>query len=151
MTVLKDAAASSIYGSNAAGGVILITTKKGVVGKPVFELSSMFGFNTPTRLPNRLDSWVEMDMWQQSSVNAGLGIIFSDVEFDWLKGLNLDVPNIEGVCPDMFFPGERFIISPSRPNVWFSYDNVDRIKAVVSSFNPIHQHNFSDTRNIIIN
>lgn len=143
MTVLKDAAASSIYGSNAAGGVILITTKKGVVGKPVFELSSMFGFNTPTRLPNRLDSWVEMDMWQQSSINAGLGIIFSDVEFDWLKGINLDVPNIEGVCPDMFFPGERFIISPSRPNVWFSYDNVDRIKAVVSSFNPIHQHNFS--------
>jgi len=39
-TILKDAAATAIYGSRASNGVILITTKKGVSGKPVFNFSS---------------------------------------------------------------------------------------------------------------
>lgn len=40
MTVLKDAAATAIYGSRASNGVIIITTKKGVAGKPQFNFSS---------------------------------------------------------------------------------------------------------------
>lgn len=47
ITVLKDAAASSLYGSRAANGVILITTKKGKTGKPKVDVRSSFGF-TPT-------------------------------------------------------------------------------------------------------
>lgn len=47
ITVLKDAAASSLYGSRAANGVILITTKKGKTGKPTVNFKSSLGF-TPT-------------------------------------------------------------------------------------------------------
>ena len=44
ISVLKDAAASSLYGSRAANGVILITTKKGQIGKPVVTLKAEVGF-----------------------------------------------------------------------------------------------------------
>lgn len=47
ITVLKDAAASSLYGSRAANGVILITTKKGKTGKPMINFKTSLGF-TPT-------------------------------------------------------------------------------------------------------
>jgi len=43
ITVLKDAAASSLYGSRAANGVVVITTKRGQVGKPVINLRSSIG------------------------------------------------------------------------------------------------------------
>lgn len=46
MEVLKDASATAIYGSRAANGVILITTKKGKAGKPRITLNSSFGMQT---------------------------------------------------------------------------------------------------------
>lgn len=45
ITVLKDAAAASLYGSRAANGVILITTKRGQVGKPRFRFKANWGFS----------------------------------------------------------------------------------------------------------
>lgn len=45
ISVLKDAAASSLYGSRAANGVIIITTKKGKLGKPIIALKSTAGFS----------------------------------------------------------------------------------------------------------
>ena len=50
MSVLKDAAAA-IYGSRAANGVILITTKRGKEGKPTITYSGSMGFSQPTRIP----------------------------------------------------------------------------------------------------
>src|SRR5690606_37882396 len=47
ITILKDAAASSLYGSRAANGVVLVTTKKGKLGKPKFTLRSSVGY-TPS-------------------------------------------------------------------------------------------------------
>ena len=44
--ILKDASAASIYGSRAANGVIIITTKKGKVGEPRISYSSFFGWQT---------------------------------------------------------------------------------------------------------
>lgn len=46
MTVLKDAAAASLYGSRAANGVVVITTKKGVQGKTAFNLKLNKGWST---------------------------------------------------------------------------------------------------------
>lgn len=45
MTVVKDAAAASLYGSRAANGVILINTKQGKKGKPIFTFKSDWGFS----------------------------------------------------------------------------------------------------------
>ncbi len=52
ITVIKDAAAASLYGSRAANGVIIITTKSGKEGKPVFNFKADWGFSnysTPFR------------------------------------------------------------------------------------------------------
>lgn len=55
ISVLKDASAS-IYGSRAANGVILVTTKQGKSGKPVINASFNQGFSSPTRLPKVADA-----------------------------------------------------------------------------------------------
>lgn len=55
VTVLKDASAA-VYGSRAANGVILVTTKQGVTGKPSISYSYNQGFSSPTRLPKMADA-----------------------------------------------------------------------------------------------
>ena len=57
ISVLKDAAASSIYGSRAPGGVILITTKKGKSGKANINYNNNFRFNSPLNMPHMADSY----------------------------------------------------------------------------------------------
>jgi len=49
ISVLKDADATSIYGTQGSNGVILITTKKGKPGKTVFNLMATTGYNTAAR------------------------------------------------------------------------------------------------------
>lgn len=56
ISILKDASAS-IYGARAANGVILITTKRGKIGKPTFNYTFNQGFTQPTRLPKMANSW----------------------------------------------------------------------------------------------
>lgn len=56
ISILKDASAS-IYGARAANGVILITTKRGEIGKPIFNYTFNQGFTQPTRLPEMANSW----------------------------------------------------------------------------------------------
>ncbi len=55
LTVLKDASAA-IYGAQAANGVILITTKRGQIGKPKITLTMNGGINSPTRIPEMADA-----------------------------------------------------------------------------------------------
>jgi len=55
VTVLKDASAA-IYGAQAANGVILITTKRGSLGKPKVTLNMSQGLNQPTRIPKMADA-----------------------------------------------------------------------------------------------
>jgi TonB-linked SusC/RagA family outer membrane protein len=55
ITLLKDASAA-IYGSRAANGVILVTTKRGKFGKPELTFNTEVGFNQPTRLPKMADA-----------------------------------------------------------------------------------------------
>lgn len=55
LSVLKDASAA-IYGARAANGVILITTKKGKIGKPEFSFDMNVAFSSPTVRPDMLDA-----------------------------------------------------------------------------------------------
>jgi TonB-linked SusC/RagA family outer membrane protein len=55
ISVLKDASAA-VYGSRAANGVILVTTKRGKTGKPSINYSFNQGFSSPTRLPRMADA-----------------------------------------------------------------------------------------------
>ncbi|AHJ97312.1 SusC/RagA family TonB-linked outer membrane protein [Hymenobacter swuensis] len=56
VTVLKDASATAIYGSRAAYGVVLITTKKGVSGAPQLNVGISNGFSSLLRRPGFLDA-----------------------------------------------------------------------------------------------
>jgi TonB-linked SusC/RagA family outer membrane protein len=78
MEVLKDASASVLYGSRAANGVILITTKKGSRGKPRLELNYQEGVNTlPRRVPyvdNGADLFGILKFTSNRTLPAGLPI-----------------------------------------------------------------------------
>lgn len=70
ISVLKDAAAA-IYGSRAANGVILVTTKRGKEGKPTVTYTGNMGFATPTRLPEVCDAYEYSVLLNEISTNAG--------------------------------------------------------------------------------
>src|SRR5690606_26504559 len=57
ISVLKDASAAAVYGARAANGVILITTKRGKVGKPVLTYSGMVGLQEPTQYPTLMTAY----------------------------------------------------------------------------------------------
>lgn len=78
ISVLKDAASSSIYGSRAAGGVILVTTKSGKSGKAVINYNNNFRFNSAVNMPDQLDSYTWTLYMNDASVYAGSGVWFSD-------------------------------------------------------------------------
>lgn len=73
-TVLKDASAA-IYGARAANGVILITTKRGTTGKPVFSATSSVTFSQLATNPQKyqLDSWQQAKMGKEAIDNLGNG------------------------------------------------------------------------------
>lgn len=85
ITVLKDAAASSIYGARAAFGVILITTKKGKRNQPTrFNYSNTFSFSSPEDIPekaktydfiNALDDWGVSDFWTGQNIDSWVGFL----------------------------------------------------------------------------
>ncbi len=71
ITVLKDASAA-IYGARAANGVILVTTKRGQVGKPTFTYGFYQGLLSPTKIPEMCDAgtYAEMIREMQSYRNV---------------------------------------------------------------------------------
>lgn len=69
--VSKDAAASAIYGSRAANGVVFVTTKKGKGGKSKVTLDSWVGFSKTFGLPDLLDAFQYTDHKNEALVNAG--------------------------------------------------------------------------------
>lgn len=71
ISVLKDAAAAAIYGAQAAGGVILVTTKKGKQGKTIFEYSSIVGTDWALNVPERMPTWEELTYNNLARVNSG--------------------------------------------------------------------------------
>lgn len=71
MTVLKDAAATAIYGSRASGGVILITTKSGEKGKTSFDVNYYFGIHNAANLPNMLNAEQYMNTTEKAWDNSG--------------------------------------------------------------------------------
>lgn len=68
--ILKDASAAAIYGSRAANGVVLITTKKGKAGKTIFNFNSQYGFNSPTHLRGFLDARQYTDLLREAAINS---------------------------------------------------------------------------------
>jgi len=81
LEVLKDASASAIYGARAANGVVLITTKKGIPGKPKVSLSTSVGFSQVTKTLDLLDAAGYVDLVNESYVNAGQSPVLDAADF----------------------------------------------------------------------
>jgi TonB-dependent starch-binding outer membrane protein SusC len=76
ISVLKDASAA-IYGSRAANGVILVTTKRGKEGKPTIEYTGDYGLTKPTRVPEMARSWQFAKYFTEAKRN---GYMWTDEE-----------------------------------------------------------------------
>ena len=69
--VLKDAASGAVYGARAANGVILVTTKKGSVGKAKVSYDFSYGWQNPWRKPSVLNATEYAIMMNEGYINAG--------------------------------------------------------------------------------
>ncbi len=78
ISVLKDAASAAIYGSRAAFGVILITTKSGKEGKLSVNYNNSFRYSGPTNLPQPVDSYRFARFFNEANINQGGNAIFTD-------------------------------------------------------------------------
>ncbi len=78
ISVLKDAASSAIYGSRAAFGVILITTKSGKKGKFSIRYDSNIKFNSAINLPEQMDSYTFATYVNRAAQNSGMQAPFTE-------------------------------------------------------------------------
>lgn len=69
--ILKDAAATAIYGSRGSNGVILITTKRGEQGKIKFNFRTQFGISQPTNKPEMLNTDQYLQLYREAWINDG--------------------------------------------------------------------------------
>jgi TonB-linked SusC/RagA family outer membrane protein len=76
--VLKDASSAAIYGTRAATGVILVTTKQGVAGKITASYNGFYGVSSPERKLELLNATQYASILNERSVNGGGSIIFAD-------------------------------------------------------------------------
>ena len=79
-SVLKDASATAVYGSRGANGVVLITTKKGKIGKPVVTLRPEVAVLTPLRLPDYIGGSDYAQLVNEALTNADQTPKYSDAE-----------------------------------------------------------------------
>lgn len=113
ISILKDASAA-VYGSKGANGVILVTTKKGAEGRPVFEYNGWAGIQQMTRYPHSYSSYQYAFLSNEAANNIGL--------------------------PDVYSPEqmERFINGDGE-----FYKSTDWLDAVTRKTAPVTAHNFS--------
>ncbi len=147
VSVLKDAAASSIYGSRAPFGVILITTKKGKTGKPVINYNNSFRFQSLIRGKHMMNS-VDFGSWlNDAETNSGSSPFFDAERMAQIAEYHNATP---------VGPGTRktadgklvYGISSTNGTTWadgygYGIDDVDWYDAVYKSSAFSQEHNAS--------
>ncbi|WP_316846620.1 TonB-dependent receptor [Pedobacter psychrodurus] len=139
VSVLKDASAA-IYGSQAANGVILITTKLGKLGKPQFSYDFSYGLQQPTRIPKMANSV------QYAEILNELNIFGSDLNpNEWsaawnsFKNTGSYVSTGGKTINAAFKPDEiRKFGDGSDP---LRYPNTDWFKTTFQNWSPQQRHN----------
>ena len=96
ISVLKDAASAAIYGSKAANGVILITTKRGSTGKPKISYSGYISFQNTTETIDRLSSYEYASMYNDALKSEDKAPRFNPDEIQKFKdGTDPNYPNTD--------------------------------------------------------
>ncbi|WP_316817859.1 TonB-dependent receptor [Pedobacter nyackensis] len=103
-SVLKDAAATAVYGAEGANGVVLITTKRGATQKPTLDVRSEYSMVKSTRMPQLLNSYDYLSLyndavWEVAGNPANFTAPFSPQVLDLYRS---------GVDPDLY-PNADFL------------------------------------------
>ena len=98
ITVLKDATATAIYGARAANGVIVVTTKKGSLGKARFNVNAKVGTSFVGKIDHNyrttnLDKYKEI--WTEGLTNAGYDGEDGMTSAEWLNAYVMDWYNVD--------------------------------------------------------
>lgn len=117
VSVLKDAASASIYGTQAAYGVVLITTKKGKDQHAKVSFSGNWSLNSPTRIPEYMDSWTFANFHNLTNRNSGGGDYYDQNYMDHIYAYYTD--------PKHNLP---VFIDPSNPDKYLYCGNTDWIE-----------------------
>ena len=125
ISVLKDGAAAAIYGAQAAGGVILVTTKKGKAGKTIFEFSTQLAGQQPLYLPQRMSLLDEANMSNIARKNKGIGAEYTAADLDNIKN------------------GVEYIPNPTDPNGYIFYNQKDYTKQMIREQSLMTTNNLS--------
>lgn len=144
ISVLKDAASSSIYGSRAPFGVILITTKEGKSGKTSINYNNSFRFNSPLLLPNSMNSWEFVNYLNDVQSYTSPGTTYFDDDYvqhvyDYFTGAS-DV-----VCNTTSGIGDGHEKWGAAAEGSETYANMDWVKEYYRS------HAFSQEHNLSVN
>ena len=136
VSVLKDAAASSIYGSRAPFGVIMITTKKGKSGKLSVNYNNSLRWNKAINMPKSVDSYTFATYFNEAATNAGTAGYFSQERLQKIKDF-MEGKISGGVDPD-----------PNNPTRWgdlyvYGYGNTDWINFIFDDTTFSQEHNLS--------
>lgn len=134
ISVLKDAASSSIYGSRAPFGVVLVTTKSGKAGKPTINYNNSFRFNTPVMMPEMQNSWEFVNFFDDAEFNGSNSHLYNES----YKQLVKDYFDGKLDPTDVAYPG-----SGGKWNYDYTYANVDWLKEYYKTWSPSQEHNFS--------
>ena len=130
ISLLKDASSAAIYGARAAFGVILITTKKGVEGKPKVQINSNYNIHKPTRLPEYvLDPYI-VSSYRQIMAQPYYDF-YTDEEIEYAKKRR-DDPSLPSA-----------IISKINPNVYTYLGETDWYHEIFDDLSSAQKHNLS--------
>lgn len=141
ISVLKDAAACAIYGARAAYGVILVTTKRGKEGKARINYQGSVGWNSPTVLPDMLNSVDFANMWNDGCRNANSSRLYSTEKIALLEQYIKDPSSVN---PWQELP-ENASMNPAFENSEKGIGNVDYFKLHYKNAAFKQRHNISAT------
>ena len=140
ISVLKDASSSAIYGSRAAFGVILVTTKSGKEGRTNVSYNGNVRFSTATQIPEMPNSYDFARYWNDAAANSGGNAPFSQDMLNKIKN------HIDGTPA----PGEEVTTTwqgTAANEPWSMYngswDNTNWFKEMYKSAVPSTEHNIS--------
>ena len=136
ISVLKDAAASSIYGSRAPFGVILVTTKSGKKGKAQVNYNNNFRFKSPINMPEMADSYSWALYFNEASHNSGDGDIVTPESLQRIRDY------MDGKISYTTVPGSNGMWMSAYDSNG-SNDNVDYYDVFYNDLTTAQEHNLS--------
>lgn len=119
ISVLKDASATAVFGAKGANGVIIVTTKKGMEGKPKMDISFSAGLSNPINTAKHVDAYTT-----RSAMNVGM----------------MNEQQFAGLASPAELEQYR---NPSTPLAALQYPDVDWLKEMTNTFAQSYNFNFN--------